>query len=353
MPTHEDNHPLRHQLGQPSPSHTPNALHAAPQPSRQAPADRSEMTRPASAAAHRAPTATATGQSGTVGENIQWKLENGTLTFSGEGEVQEIVDWTEVAPQVTDVVFEEGITGICASFFNGTGNFEQISSLSLPASVTHIDAYAFWDFYNLQTTIIASITPPQLDPNAFYNWRTLVVPDGYSQAFYNNYPWYWFNVTDPGTFACGDGLTCSYNALDHYLQVYGEGAMWADVDLVRGHETDIQRISIGDGVTSLADGAFQNLSLIEYINFPLSLEQIGSYAFAGDAQLREINLPRRVESIGQGAFQGCTSLEYICCQSAVAPLLGENAFTSVAESGTLSVPEGSDYSSWISQLPEG
>lgn len=177
MPAPLDNHPLRHQLGQPSPSHTPNALHAAPQPSRQAPVDRSEMTRPASAAAHRAPTATATGQSGTVGENIQWELENGTLTFSGEGEVQEIVDWTEVAPQVTDVVFEEGITGICAYFFYGFGYFGQVVSLSLPASVTHIDAYAFWDFYNLQTVTIASITAPQLDPNAFYIWHTLVVPD--------------------------------------------------------------------------------------------------------------------------------------------------------------------------------
>ena len=353
MPAPEDNHPLRHQLGQPSPSHTPNAMHAAPQSRRQAPADRSEMTRPASAAAHRAPTATATGQSGTVGENIQWKLENGTLTFSGEGEVQEIVDWTEVAPQVTDVVFEEGITGICAYFFYGIGYFGQVVSLSLPASVTHIDAYAFWDFHNLQTTTIAGITPPRLDPNAFYIWHTLVVPDGYSQAYYNVEPWYWFNITDPGTFACGDGLTCIYNALDHYLEVYGEGPMWADVDLVRGHEADIQWIYFAEGVTSLADGAFQNLSLIEYINVPLSFEQIGSYAFAGDAQLREINLPRRVESIGKGAFQNCSSLEYISCQSAVAPQLGEDALTSVAETGTLAVPEGSDYSSWISQLPEG
>ena len=353
MPTLDDDRPLHAQPGCPSPSHTPNAMHATPSSSRLAPVDISDMTRPVSVAAHHEPTVTVTGQSGTVGDNIQWKLENGTLTFSGEGEVKEIVDWTEVAQQVTDVVFEEGITGICASFFYNTGYFYQAVSLALPASLTHIDANAFLFFFNLQTVTIASITPPQLDPSAFYYWPTLVVPEGYSQAYKNVYPWYCFSISDPGTFACGDGLTCSFNAVDHYLEVYGEGPMWADVDLVRGHETDIQRISISEGVTSLADRAFENLSLIESVDIPLSVQQIGAFCFAGDTELRTVDLRHHVSSIGQGAFQDCSALSQFICVSPEAPQLGANALTTVAETGTLFVPQGSDYSSWMAQLPDG
>ena len=52
--------------------------------------------------------------------------------------------------------------------------------------------------------------------------------------------------------------------------------------------------------------------------------------------------------IGSGAFQNCTSLESITSQAITAPTIQSYTFNNVKTGGTLYVPAGSDYSSWMS-----
>lgn len=67
----------------------------------------------------------------------------------------------------------------------------------------------------------------------------------------------------------------------------------------------------GRPVTALADDAFENCALLEYVIIPDSVTSIGSSAFYNCESLTEIAIPDSVTSIGSSAFYGCANLTYI------------------------------------------
>ena len=60
------------------------------------------------------------------------------------------------------------------------------------------------------------------------------------------------------------------------------------------------------------------------------------------------SIPDSVTTIGGSAFGGCSSLNEITCLAATAPKIIRGIFGGVKQNGILKVPEGSDYSSWMS-----
>ena len=66
-----------------------------------------------------------------------------------------------------------------------------------------------------------------------------------------------------------------------------------------------------------------------------------------------VTIPNSVTSIGSYAFSYCSSLTYVTCYATTAPALSSNVFENLPRNGTLYVPNGSDYSSWLSSLPRG
>lgn len=65
---------------------------------------------------------------------------------------------------------------------------------------------------------------------------------------------------------------------------------------------------IPEGVTSIADGAFEDCLYLQSIRLPKSLRHIGKRAFKGCQNLSSIELPRGLKSIGEGAFEDCWHL---------------------------------------------
>ena len=132
---------------------------------------------------------------------------------------------------------------------------------------------------------------------------------------------------------CGDSLTWEFE--DGTLTISGTGAMW---DLVWDedecnyiypdgwyNELDgIEKIVIKDGVTSISDNAFSDLSVTE-ITIADSVKNIGDYAFAYTLA-SELNIPDSVENIGIGAFEGNFYLETINIGAGVSSI-GEMAFS--------------------------
>ncbi len=132
---------------------------------------------------------------------------------------------------------------------------------------------------------------------------------------------------------CGDNLTWTFE--NGTLTISGTGDMW---DLVWDEDEcnyiypdgwyneldSIEKIVIEDGVTSISDNAFSDLSVTE-ITIADSVKNIGDYAFAYTL-VSELNIPDSVENIGIGAFEGNFCLETINIGAGVSSI-GEMAFS--------------------------
>lgn len=135
-----------------------------------------------------------------------------------------------------------------------------------------------------------------------------------------------------------------------------EGIPWYD------YAESVQRVVIGDGITSvgnyaftscinlqeavltdsiqrIGDSAFYSCRGFESIILPESLISIGEYAFASCESLAEIEIPDSVESIGELAFSGCSSLEYVSGLNSVSNI-GSDTFSYCTSITDLSFIEG-------------
>ncbi len=149
---------------------------------------------------------------------IDWKLENGTLTISGNGDMNYglLNPWYNDRDKIKTVVIKEGVTSIGSYAFDQCSNLISVTipnsvtsigkaafddcsgltSITIPNSVTSIGGHAFWDCSGLTSiTIPNSVT--SIGDYAFYkcsNLTSITIPN---------------SVTNIGDYAFGDcsGLT--------------------------------------------------------------------------------------------------------------------------------------------------
>lgn len=112
-------------------------------------------------------------------------------------------------------------------------------------------------------------------------------------------------------------------------------------------------ITIPDSVTSIGSQVFYNCSGLTSVTIPDSVTSIGDYTFSYCYNLTSVTILDGVTSIGKKAFQNCRSLTSVTCLATTAPTLNNSVFYNLSTNGTLYVPNGSDYSSWLSNLPSG
>ncbi|MCD7903255.1 MAG: leucine-rich repeat domain-containing protein, partial [Oscillospiraceae bacterium] len=102
-----------------------------------------------------APVSYADVESGTCGENVTWTLEDGVLTISGEGEMEDYAyggtPWYSQLESVTTVVIGNGVTSIGEYAFYGCSSIE---SITISTSVTSIGSSAFEDCTSLMSITI-------------------------------------------------------------------------------------------------------------------------------------------------------------------------------------------------------
>ena len=108
---------------------------------------------------------------------------------------------------------------------------------------------------------------------------------------------------------------------DGTLNISGTGAM-KDYDYDNNpsptcNNSNVKKVVIEDGVTSIENSAFDSCSNLTSITIPDSVSSIGNFVFYGCVSLTSITIPDGVTSIGDSAFSNCTSLTSITIPDSV------------------------------------
>ncbi|MBR1752455.1 MAG: leucine-rich repeat protein [Ruminococcus sp.] len=259
---------------------------------------------------------------GKCGDNITWAYDGkGTLTLSGTGNMYDHLSYGD---------------GDFAYFYEGIEDENQINSVIIEDGITNIGKYAFSGFHDLTNVFIAD-SVRSIDNCAFRdceNLKSISIPYGVmsigSSAFSGCIKLK--NITIPSTVKCiGSNAFSETEWLKRKQNknplVIVNGIL-IDADKCTG------KVTIPEGVTSIADCAFTNNSNITGITLPKSIQSISRYSFENTKWLKtkikkdplvivdgvllsgancgkKVKIPDGVRIIADGAFENCGQLESI------------------------------------------
>lgn len=118
---------------------------------------------------------------------------------------------------------------------------------------------------------------------------------------------------------CGDNLTWTLDD-EGTLTISGTGKMWnwwINRNSPWYSNTNIKKVEIKQGVTSIGGYAFQDCRSLTSVRMPDSVTSIGDEAFRDCRNLISISIPDSVTSIGSWAFEYCDSLTSISIPDSV------------------------------------
>jgi len=201
------------------------------------------------------------------------------------------------------------VTAIASSAFAGATNIQRVV---IPDTVATIGDLCFDHCISLRDVLLA----PGLQTIGrfafqFCSMDFLTIPRtvfslGFA-AFANS-----FRAGGGGTEIVVDPLSPFFDlrrgyvlSKDHATLIYVPNAIPGLFALTFGH------ITIEDGVTSIAPGAFAFCNSIQSITLPRGLTHIGDHAFVGCSSLHTIAIPAGVMDVGAAAFSGCSSLQQV------------------------------------------
>ena len=322
--------------------------------------------------------------SGNSGSNISFTFSFDEFKyFTG---VDSIVDNAFYDSNIVSITIPDSVTSISASAFDGC------DSLPVENNLRYADTYLIKAVDKSLSTYTIKEGTKWIGDSAFRycsSLTSITIPD---------------SVTSIGSYAfdgCDslpveNGLryadTYLIKAVDN-LSTYTikEGTKWIGDSAFR-YCSSLTSITIPDSVTSIGSYAFDGCSYLTSITIPDSVTSIGKGVFNGcdslpvennlryadrylvgvefkdlstytikegtkwigdSAFLRcsiftSITIPDSVTSIEGLAFGYCNKLNKITCLATTAPRIMFDTFEEIKSDGSLEIPAGSDYSSWMS-----
>ena len=286
------------------------------------------------------------GGEGIYGDNLKWKLDDGTLTISGKGKMSSYsnigypAEWTSESKKDTikKVVIEDGVTSIGSDSFYECSN---ITEIDIPDSVTDIGMYAFYGCSSLQeVTIPDNVTT--IETHTFERCASLekvVIPVGVQTigrgAFCLCKSLTEINIPDSVEIISESAFASCENlkkvTIPETLKECEKGA-FSNTEFLNQYTRKNQPLIINnivvdgsgctgdvvipDGVTEIGAEAF---ALTEYYDYesihsvvlPDSIRTIRAGAFAYCKDLEDINFPEGLKIIEKSAFYGCDNMPFI------------------------------------------
>ena len=272
------------------------------------------------------------------GTNLSWTLtEDGTLTISGEGAMEDYdnwyyddsgynpkrAPWYDYIDSISSASAENGVTSIGNGAFYGC---DSLTSVTIPNSVTTIGDDAFY-FCNSLTSVTIPASVTTIGDYAFgecNNLTSVTIPD---------------SVTTIGNFAFSGCRNLTSVTIPNSVTTIGNAAFQSCWNLTS--------ITIPDSVTTIGDGVFSSCSrmsnifvssgnpnycdvdgvlfnknmetLIEYpsgktadaYQIPDTVVTIGNVAFQSCQKLISITIPNSVTTISRRAFNRCNALKTV------------------------------------------
>ncbi len=266
---------------------------------------------------------------GTCGEHVTWKLAGGTLTISGEGEMNDYTNsgnmpWKDSRDVITKVVVESGVTAVGNYAFYGCNNLTQVS---LSDGLTCIGGSAFEGASSLTEIQIPS-SVNKIGERAFFNCASISyidIPDGI--AIINSYTFYGCSnlrsVTIPDSVVTISGdvfYSCtalSSISIPNSVVNIGSSAFAGC--------TSLKEVEIPDSVRHIYDHAFYDCINLQKIRLSEQLSEISMEVLKGCSSLKEVTIPDSVTTINNNAFTDCTKLEKIIFGKNVNSIAGQSS----------------------------
>lgn len=213
----------------------------------------------------------------------------------------------------------------------------EVTTVTIPASVTEVEDYAFFGCENLTVVTFKAETPPSIGSCAFESQGdavTVNVPKGckdeYESALVENYA---FTMTDYTVVEAGGGTDpvdpdptpsekqlFTYSAVEGGVAITGTGK-----DFALSSENRVETITVpdtigGQPVVGIASGAFKEKFVgalyggsnsgvrVITVKLPETVQYIDDDAFSGCQGLAAVNMPRDLKRIGERAFYNCKNL---------------------------------------------
>ena len=246
---------------------------------------------------------------------------------------------------VTSVTLPDSLTELGTYAFAGCRNLKELAipksvhtigpcafnecvlleDLVIPEGVALIEDLTFYNCASLKTvTIPESVIT--IDQSAFSGEThptLIVVPGSYGELFAQrnrlNYRTI-ASVTDFEYSATADGGIC----IDKYIGTADKVMIPDTID--------------GKPVRQIGPSAFYQCAAIREIVLPESINAIGEHAFSGCSLLSSINIPEGVEAISNRTFSDCTSLNAISLPQSLYTI-GDHAFSGCSDLGSITLPE--------------
>ena len=188
-----------------------------------------------------------------------------------------------------------------------------ITSVTIPDSVTSISEEAFYNCSSLASVYITDLT----------TWCNIKFEDSFSNPLY-----YAHNLYLNGSLVTDLVIPDSVTSIG-WRAFYGCSSLTS--------------VEIPDSVISIGNYAFKGCSSLESVVIPDSVTSIGSYVFYGCDSLTSVTIPDSVTSIGSWAFSGCSSLESVSIGNSVMSI-GNYAFSGCSSLASVYI---TDLTAWM------
>ena len=158
---------------------------------------------------------------------------------------------------------------------------------------------------------------------------------------YNNNPSPAYNNSNVKKIVIEDGVTSigksAFSDCSNLTSITIPNSVTSIGDFAFYYCTSLTTITIPDNVTSIGESAFRFCSSLTSITIPDGVTSIGNAAFSYTG-LKSITIPDSVTSIGKFAFYNCTSLTSITIPDGVTSI-GESAFLSCSSLTSITIPD--------------